>query len=125
MFHLGEATRVAGGEAGRVDLNQSGPRAAQYADSTGLARHRAAKTGVIMALTGNVDDGGWTVRVKTVPADGGFCGDVCISGRGDDGEFSHAFRASGRFATEREALLEGLREGMAWIGLKRARTIRV
>jgi hypothetical protein len=79
-----------------------------------------------MALTGKVDEGGWTVRVKTSPAgEGGFCGDIHVSHRVENGEFSHAFRSNLNFSTEREALLEGLREGMVWIELKRSRTIRM
>jgi hypothetical protein len=79
-----------------------------------------------MALTGKVGEAGWTVSVKTVRADGGgFCADVRVSHETGGCMFTHAFRSHVPCASERDALLEGLREGMVWIELKRSRTIRV
>ena len=79
-----------------------------------------------MALTGQVTGDGWTVSTETFPVDGGFCCEVYVGHGGAlGGEFKHQFRHSEIFATECETVLDGLREGMVWIQLKRSETIHL
>jgi hypothetical protein len=78
-----------------------------------------------MALIGQVTGSDWTVSTATLPADGGFCCEVHVGHIGAGGEFEHRFRHAKVFANEREAVLDGLREGMVWIGLKRSETIHL
>ncbi|WP_158938049.1 UDP-glucose 4-epimerase [Burkholderia sp. S171] len=78
-----------------------------------------------MALTGQVTGDGWSVSTNSMPADGGFCCEVYVAHGGAAGEFKHQFRHSKIFAREWETVLDGLREGVVWIGLKRAETIHL
>ena len=78
----------------------------------------------VMTLSGNVQEGAWSVNVQTEPADeGGYQSTIHVTHSSPNGDFEHTFRQHKKFNTEREAVLEGLREGMTWIGLKIARTI--
>ncbi|MEM5372746.1 hypothetical protein V4C53_42990 [Paraburkholderia azotifigens] len=79
-----------------------------------------------MTLLGNVQEGEWSVNVVTEPAeDGGFQSTIYVSHTSPDANFEHAFRHDRKFGSEREAALDGLRDGMTWIELKMARTIKV
>jgi hypothetical protein len=78
-----------------------------------------------MALTGQVTGDDWTVSASSIPVDGGFCCEVHVAHGGAAGEFKHQFRHSKIFAREWETVLDGLREGAVWIGLKRADTIHL
>jgi hypothetical protein len=79
-----------------------------------------------MTLSGNVQEGTWSVNVRTEAADeGGYRSTIHVQHSWPDGGFEHTFRHAKKFSTEREAVLEGLRQGMAWIDLKMARTISV
>lgn len=86
-----------------------------------------------MTILGNVHEGHWSVAVETAPAPGGAPGahgadgshgyvcEICVTHeRAGDKLFEHRFRHARTFASEREAVLEGLREGMTWIELKMA-----
>ncbi|MEI6001937.1 hypothetical protein H3V53_33805 [Paraburkholderia bengalensis] len=78
-----------------------------------------------MTLSGNVQEGTWSVNVQTEEADdGGYRATVHVQHSSPEGDFEHTFRHARKFSTEREAVLEGLREGMCWIGLKMTRTIK-
>jgi hypothetical protein len=72
-------------------------------------------------VTGN----DWTVFADAFPADGGFGCEIHVGHTGTGGVFKHRFRHSRVFATEREAILDGLREGMVWISLKQSETIHL
>jgi hypothetical protein len=79
-----------------------------------------------MTLSGNVQDGAWSVNVQTRAADeGGYQSTIHVRHSSTEGDFEHTFCQGKVFNTEREAVLEGLREGMTWIGLKMARTIKI
>jgi hypothetical protein len=79
-----------------------------------------------MTLSANVHDGTWSVSVQTEAApDGGYDSAIRVSHASPDGDFEHSFHHAQIFGTEREAVLEGLREGMAWIALKTTKTIAV
>lgn len=78
-----------------------------------------------MALAGQVTGDDWTVSTHSIPVDGSFCCEVHVAHGGAAGEFKHQFRHSKIFTTECEAVLDGLREGVVWIGLKRAETIHL
>ncbi|WP_321948161.1 UDP-glucose 4-epimerase [Paraburkholderia sp. J10-1] len=72
-----------------------------------------------MSLTGHVDSGAWSVQALTSPdPQGGFRCEVSVTHGPQLQRFSHAFTHHRVFETEREAVLEGLREGMVWIDLK-------
>ena len=78
-----------------------------------------------MALTGQVTGDNWSVSTQGIPVDDSFCCEVHVAHSGPAGEFKHQFRHSKIFAREWEAVLDGLREGVVWIGLKRAETIHL
>ncbi|SOE94253.1 hypothetical protein SAMN05414139_07068 [Burkholderia sp. D7] len=78
-----------------------------------------------MALTGQVSGDDWTVSTYSIPVEGGFCCDVHVAHGGAAGEFRHRFRHAKIFATECETVLDGLREGVVWISLKRSETIHL
>lgn len=78
-----------------------------------------------MTITGQVTGDDWIVFTDTFPADGGFGCEVHVGQSGAGGQFKHRFRHSEVLPTEREAVLEGLREGMVWIDLKRSETIHL
>jgi len=72
-----------------------------------------------MSLNGRIDSGAWTVEATTSPApQGGFRCEVSVAHSAQAQRFSHAFAHHRVFENEREAVLEGLREGMVWIDLK-------
>jgi hypothetical protein len=78
-----------------------------------------------MTLSGKVCDGNWSVSAITHPAVGGFDCAIQLSHHSSEGVFTHEFRHSSIFPTEREAVLAGLREGMVWVQLKMSRTFSV
>lgn len=80
-----------------------------------------------MTLKGNVSEGSWGVVVETSEAPGGgyHCNVQVTHGAGEHGAFTHHFTHHQTFASEREAVLEGLREGMTWIELKRMKAFDV
>lgn len=78
-----------------------------------------------MTISGNVCDADWSVSTGVNETSGGYDCRIRVSHRTPEGVFSHGFKHSRIFATEREAVLEGLREGMVWIDLKRAKTIHI
>jgi len=72
-----------------------------------------------MTLNGHIDSDAWSVQAVTSPAPhGGFSCEVSVSHGSQAQRFSHAFAHHRVFESEREAVLEGLREGMVWINLK-------
>lgn len=73
-----------------------------------------------MAVSGKVNDHDWSVSVEVVPVPGGFVPAIHVVHVKPRGKFEHRFKHHKVFRTEREAVLEGLREGMGWIGQKMA-----
>ena len=72
-----------------------------------------------MTLNGHIDSGAWSVQAVTSPGpQGGFRCEVNVSHGSQTQRFTHAFAHHRVFESEREAVLEGLREGMVWIDLK-------
>ncbi|ASV99050.1 UDP-glucose 4-epimerase [Paraburkholderia aromaticivorans] len=78
-----------------------------------------------MTISGNVGDGDWSVAATTHPTAGGFDCSIQLSHHTPEGVFTHEFRHSSIFPTEREAVLAGLREGMDWVRLKMSNTLSV
>ncbi|HEX3383417.1 MAG TPA: hypothetical protein VHU21_26960 [Paraburkholderia sp.] len=79
-----------------------------------------------MAISANAQQGSWSVSVQTAEAqEGGFQATIHVKHASPEGDFERTFHQSTVFAVEREAVLEGLREGMTWIALKTTRTIGV
>jgi len=79
-----------------------------------------------MGLKGNISEGSWNVVVETTAASGGYRCTVHVTHELPGREaFRHAFTHHRTFSTEREAVLEGLREGMTWIELKRTNAFDV
>jgi len=76
-----------------------------------------------LALSGNVCDRDWSVSVVTHQTAGGFNCSIQLSHNAPDGVFKHEFMHNSIFPTEREAVFAGLREGMAWVQLKIAKTL--
>lgn len=73
-----------------------------------------------MSMSGKVGEAGWSVSVETTAAERGFECRISVSCTEPDGRVEHSFRHSKVFGTEREAMLEGLREGMIWVEQKMA-----
>ena len=79
-----------------------------------------------MTLSGNICDGHWSVSAVTHPTPaGGFDCAIQLSHDTPEGVFTHEFRHSSIFPTEREAVLAGLREGMVWVQLEMSKTMSV
>jgi hypothetical protein len=78
-----------------------------------------------MTLSGKVCDGQWSVSAVTHPTTGGFDCEIRLSHATPEGVFTHDFKHSSIFPTEREAVLAGLREGMVWVQLKMSKTLSV
>jgi hypothetical protein len=79
-----------------------------------------------MTLSGNVQEGAWSVDVQTEAVDEGrYQSTIHVKHWTPEGQFEHTFRHGKTFSAEREAVLEGLREGMTWIELKMAHTIKM
>ena len=71
-----------------------------------------------MTLSGTICDGHWSVSAVTHPTTGGFDCSIQLSHSTPEGVFTHEFKHSSVFPSEREAVLAGLREGMVWVQLK-------
>lgn len=78
-----------------------------------------------MTITGKVSEADWSVSTEVNQADGGYECRIRVTHRTPGGVFTHEFKHGGIFAAAREAMLEGLREGMVWIELKQAKTFHV
>ncbi|WP_233808236.1 hypothetical protein [Paraburkholderia sp. HP33-1] len=79
-----------------------------------------------MTISANAQQGSWSVSVETEAApEGGFQATIHVKHESPEGDFEHTFHHARVFIVEREAVLEGLREGMTWIALKTTRTIGV
>ncbi|MGF6612373.1 hypothetical protein OKW45_007361 [Paraburkholderia sp. WSM4175] len=79
-----------------------------------------------MTISANAQEGTWSVSVETQQAkEGGFQSTIHVKHVSPEGDFERTFHQLQAFAVEREAVLEGLREGMTWIALKTTRTIGV
>ena len=79
-----------------------------------------------MSLNGVVNDADWTVTCNTTQtAEGVECWIGVEQRNVEGGRFVHRFQHAHTCASEREAMLSGLREGMAWIHLRAAKTIDV
>ncbi len=78
-----------------------------------------------MALSGSVSEHDWTVSAKTRPVPGGFECRIRVEHAGAGTPFAYEFRHHKTFASEREGVLDGLREGMLWIEHKVAKTFNV
>ena len=78
-----------------------------------------------MTLSGNICDGSWSVSAGTQPTAGGFHCTISLSHTTPEGVFTHEFMHDSVFASEREAVLAGLREGMVWVQLQMSKTLSV
>jgi hypothetical protein len=79
-----------------------------------------------MTMQGEIHDGDWEVDVRTqLRDDGRYACRVQVSHRLQDTQFRREFQLADTFANERDAMVEGLREGMIWIELKRCHTFDV
>lgn len=77
-------------------------------------------------LKGQITSGKWIVCVDSCVTDTGFGCKISVGLIEAPGAtFEHHFRHSKSFATDCEAVLAGLREGMAWIQLKQSETIHL
>ncbi|RDU99354.1 hypothetical protein [Trinickia dinghuensis] len=73
-----------------------------------------------MAVSGKVSGEDWSVSVEVVRVPDGFVPAIHVIHNKPKGKFEHHFKHHKVSRTEREAVLEGLREGMGWIGQKMA-----
>jgi hypothetical protein len=71
-----------------------------------------------MTLSGKVSENDWCVSAEAHQTTGGFDCLIRVSHSGPEGTFEREFRHCRTFPTGREALLDGLREGLIWIELK-------
>jgi hypothetical protein len=72
-----------------------------------------------VTLNGHIDTTGWSVDAHTSPAsEGVFSCEIVVSHGEAPQQATHAFTHHLTFESERDALLEGLREGMVWVDLK-------
>jgi len=80
-----------------------------------------------MALKGSINEGSWNVAVETTAvAGGGYRSTVQVTHElAGCSPFTHTFTHHRTFATEHDAVIEGLREGMTWIELKRSNAFDV
>ncbi|MBB5423438.1 hypothetical protein HDG40_001582 [Paraburkholderia sp. JPY158] len=103
-------------------INETGV-ARPYADGGNRSRQPEEHP---MAISANAQQGTWSVSVHTEETqEGGFRATIHVKHVSPEGDFERTFQQSQVFAVEREAVLEGLREGMTWIALKTTRTIGV
>jgi hypothetical protein len=80
---------------------------------------------LLMTISARVSESGWDVSVETSEVAGGFASTIHVAHRTPEETFEHQFIHGEVFPTEREAVLSGLREGMLWLELKIAKTIRL
>ena len=73
-----------------------------------------------MTIIRKVSDNDWSVSVEVVRVPGGFAPSIHVGHADPVGQFEHHFKHHKVFGSEREAVLEGLREGMGWIEQKMA-----
>lgn len=78
-----------------------------------------------MTLSGSIASAHWRVSVDTLPVSGGFVCTIRVSHGGANDAFEHQFKHFRTFGSEREAVLEGLREGMLWIENKHCKAFDV
>jgi hypothetical protein len=71
-----------------------------------------------MSLSGSVSESDWSVCADVRETSGGFDCLIRVARSGPEHSFAHEFKQSRAFRSEREAVLEGLREGMVWIDLR-------
>jgi hypothetical protein len=90
-----------------------------------ISAHSLHVEAFFMTISGTVSEADWSVCTEVNETDGGYDCRIRVSHRTPDGVFTHEFKHSRIFSTEREAVLEGLREGMVWIELKQAKTFHV
>lgn len=76
-----------------------------------------------MDLSGKVDGGGWTVMACAHEIGGEFGCLISTSVAAMDGAIEHEFTHDQTFSTPQQAVLEGLKEGMSWMGLTTSNTI--
>jgi hypothetical protein len=90
-----------------------------------ISSHSLHVEAFFMTISGTVSEADWSVSAEVDETDGGYACRIRVSHRTPDGVFTHEFKHSRIFATEREAVLDGLREGMVWVELKQAKTFHV
>ncbi|CAB3774043.1 UDP-glucose 4-epimerase [Paraburkholderia humisilvae] len=78
-----------------------------------------------MSLSGKVDGGGWTVTACARESGAEFDCLIGTSIAAQDGLVVREFTHDQIFSTPQEAVLEGLRAGMSWVGLTTSNTIGV
>ena len=75
-----------------------------------------------MSMSGKVSESDWAVSATVGPVSGGFTCSIEVEHSDPTGKFMHRFKHHRVFRTEREAMLEGLRDGLIWIEQKMARS---
>ncbi|KVE24878.1 UDP-glucose 4-epimerase [Burkholderia singularis] len=79
-----------------------------------------------MTLTGTIHTTQWSVDVDTSAApEGGYRCRIQVAHQSAGQAFERAFELGRTFATERDAVLEGLRAGMTWIEMKTSHAFNV
>jgi hypothetical protein len=78
-----------------------------------------------MTMSGKVTEQDWSVSAEVKSVTGGFVCVIHVDHSDPNGKFEHQFKHHQVFGTEREAVLEGLREGMIWIDQKMAHSIHL
>lgn len=78
-----------------------------------------------MAVSGKVCAHDWSVSVEVSPASDGFVCTIRVGHSDPKGKFEHQFKHFKVFRTEREAVLDGLREGMVWVEHKMAHSFKL
>jgi hypothetical protein len=76
-----------------------------------------------MDLSGKVDGDGWTVTACARASGTDFGCLIGTSVAGPDGVVVREFTHDQIFRTPQEAVLDGLKEGMSWVGLTTSNTI--
>ncbi|PMS36665.1 hypothetical protein B0G57_103121 [Trinickia symbiotica] len=76
-----------------------------------------------MTMSGKVSDSDWAVSARVDPVPGGFTCAIEVEHSDETRKFAHQFKHHRVFETEREAVLDGLHEGLVWIERKMAHSI--
>jgi hypothetical protein len=76
-----------------------------------------------MDLSGKIEGGGWTVTACAHEQGDEFGCRINTSIAAPDGAIAREFAHNRTFCTAQEAVLEGLKEGMSWVGLTTSNTV--
>jgi hypothetical protein len=78
-----------------------------------------------MEMSGKVEGGGWAVTACAHESGDAFGCLISTSVAAPDGAIAREFAHDRTFSTPQDAVLDGLKEGMAWVGLTTSNTIGV